>query len=145
VLLEREMPKGGRRMGKLGAAYPRRTDLNQAVRVPTGGPYGQAQALESQQQQQPLPGAPNLDLSALTQTQPDILPPVSLTEPSQRPDEHIMTGAPMGSGAGAEILPFSIDDDTQTFLEAMFAAFPNSDVADMLEEFKLNRQYRHGT
>jgi hypothetical protein len=64
-----------------------------------GLPQGQGQATMEQQS-----GAPMFQASA---QQTAFTPDVSvtpITEPSQRPDEHIMTGAPVGPGAGPEAL-----------------------------------------
>lgn len=81
---------GGARQGQQGKSYPQRSDLNaQAVRTAPSQPYGAAASQAAAQQAVPMAQTPVLGLNA----------------PSQRPGEHVMTGAPQGPGAGPEILP----------------------------------------
>src|SRR5215207_2868852 len=86
--------RGGARSGQPGQAYTNRTDLNAKPRqAAAAGPsqgYGQRAELMRAQQALPLPA-----------------PGPSLNDPTERPDEHPMTGAPMGPGAGPEVLPMS--------------------------------------
>ena len=79
------------------ATYPNRTDLNNPVKklpvttVP-GQTYGEAgaqrraQKAPQQQQRQPLPVTP-------------------LTAPTERPDEPVTAGNPLGAGPGTDVLP----------------------------------------
>lgn len=109
----RKDPRGGPRQGQPGKAYTNRSDLNtapsQPVRVATGQAYGVAGAQAASQQAVPLP-----------QTPPPAVAPQSAHEaaaafampafgafdrPTERPDEPLTHGAPVGPGAGPEIMP----------------------------------------
>ncbi|MBM4407746.1 MAG: hypothetical protein FJ038_03895 [Chloroflexi bacterium] len=104
-----------------GRAYANRTDLmaegavngggpgnhKQPVRVPTGQPYGQAQALEQSQQAAPLPQAPPpppgryIEGTRTPQAAVAYRPPnLGLNGPTTRPDEPITAGVPVGPGPG---------------------------------------------
>jgi hypothetical protein len=115
-------------VGAPSARYPNRTDLaaqhaagpapqpTQPVRVPTGGAYGSAQALESAQQAMPLPQPPEVGGSPVGGGAPPAMMPGTLTpmaaqgytppnfslgsSPSRRPNEPLTAGMPMGPGAG---------------------------------------------
>lgn len=92
-----------------GTASPQRTDRNdaavQAVRVPTGGPYGQAQRLRQAQQAVPLPDDNARFQQALNAARQANLTRTPLTAPTSRPDEPVTTGLPVGPGAGPEAIP----------------------------------------
>lgn len=129
---------GGARSGQSGKAYPNRTDLNaQPVRTAPGQPYGAATAQAQAQQAVPMAGAPQV---------------LSLHAPTQRPDEHVMTGSPMGPGAGPEALatpqrdfsaqpptaPLTPRDRLQVMLQAGLDAGVNVDDLALLVD-KLSR------
>lgn len=86
----------------------RRTDggPGQALRVPTGGSYGDAQAMDSIQRS----AAMNLAPGALTPGAGSSVPPgppVPVTPfgaPSSRPGEPVTSGASVGAGPGPESL-----------------------------------------
>lgn len=98
-------------------ALSQRTD-KQPLRVPTGLPYGGAQAMHQQEQAAPMaqdptappPSAAGLagaaDASAGAQSGPlmSASPPPTLDQPSQRPGEPVTHGADAGPGAGSAIL-----------------------------------------
>lgn len=83
----------------------------QAPAAPTGLPYGMHQDSIESQQQMPLPAVPELDLPAGPPVDPmqsalAMAPPTNmLTAPTDRPNEPITHGLPVGPGAGPEILP----------------------------------------
>ena len=97
--------RGGSRQGTPGTAYSNRTDL-QTRKVPVmTGPspqYGANVASEQAQQAMPIAAAP-LPAAPMAPA-PAPAPVVPLDAPSLRPDEHVMTGAPSGPGAGPEAL-----------------------------------------
>lgn len=100
-----------------------RTDLQrsgrpQAVTAPTGLGYGERQALESAQQQMPLPGDPIAAAIPDANAAPTEL--LSLFGPSQRPDEPVTAGMSRGPGPGPEILggPSTAASDTLDSLAA---------------------------
>lgn len=110
------MPRGGRREGQPGKAYPQRRDLS-APKPPAGinrpapgQQYGKGAAQAEQMKAVPLaapagpqppPQAPDLMGQAMEGWQP--LP----GDPSvtQRPDEPITAGLDSGPGPGSEVLP----------------------------------------
>lgn len=107
--------RGGQRQGAPQTSYSNRADLNAPKPMPpqaaTGQPYGVAgQQLAAQQQipvaPPPAPGGQTPPSSAPSAPPAGPLPGqvVPLNAPTMRPDEHFMTGAPMGPGAGPEVL-----------------------------------------
>lgn len=122
--------RGGARTGAPGTAYQNRTDLTAAPKpVPVttvpGQEYGQATAQAAAQRAVPMgnaplngpvaggpPTPPGASPAATPQPPslglppglpaPGSLPPLSA--PTDRPDEHLMTGVPSGPGAGSEAL-----------------------------------------
>jgi hypothetical protein len=84
--------RGGSRTGTPGTAYENRTDLatnRQPVAAPQGQTYGERGRQEAAQAAVPIP-----DIAAMTASLP------GLTDPSQRPDEPLTAGLPMGEGVG---------------------------------------------
>lgn len=84
-------------------ALSRRTD-SQPVRNPGGLPYGDNQELATVQAQAPMAKA-----SPVTATAPQRggmleLPTAGLFAPTQYADEPVTSGAPVGAGAGPEVL-----------------------------------------
>lgn len=103
--------RGGKRVGKPGAAYGNRTDLNHALPITTiPGEYGSQTQQAASQRAVPmasgvLPQAQNVPQTPTTSsvsTTP--MPLTPLDAPTQRPDEHLMTGVNAGPGPGAEAL-----------------------------------------
>src|SRR5690349_20848165 len=89
----------------------KRTDGRQPVRVPTGGQYGDAQALQQAQQ-----GAPMAESGGGADV-PGLLAGLSLPEgvpgdaPTQQPDVPVTSGAALGPGPGLEALGMSDQPD----------------------------------
>jgi len=111
--------------GVPGAGYPNRTDIAaQPVRAAGGQPYGRRGAQEAAQRAVPLPQAREL--------------PTPLHAPSQRPDEPVTAGIPVGPGrnsmsvqAGRPIPPGSADDVLMALQDA-YRLFPSDEIMDML-------------
>lgn len=97
----------------------------QAPKYISGLPYGQGQATMQQQQgakiagPTPTPPAPKVSAMPMTEAVP-------LTAPTQNPDEHITTGAPIGNTPGPEslMLPQAQQDNT-----------PNDPDLDLVREY----------
>jgi len=90
------------------ASYSNRTDLNNPVKklpvtAATGQTYGEAGAQRRAQQAVPM-GAPQPPQTA-QQQQRQPLPVTPLTAPTERPDEPITAGNPLGAGPGMDMLP----------------------------------------
>lgn len=107
--------KGGRRTGTPGTAYQNRTDLQKSsgkipIQTPPSAEYGQSAALRRSQQAVPManPQAPTPAGSpSAAPTGPPPVPPGGFGDPlrpTDRPDEHVMSGLPVGPGPGPEAL-----------------------------------------
>ena len=108
---------------------PRNRRGTQPVRVPTGGPQGQRQQLETAQQVIPLPdrqsgGAPPPQTNGAPVERPDVFGATA------RPNEPLTAGAPAGPGSnGIGMLPDFVDD----FLRAIEMQFPSPGLRRLLE------------
>lgn len=113
----------------------KRTDSHQPVRVPTGGQYGDAQAMQRTQQGAPMGASQGGDAAPM----PGLLAGLSLPEgvsgdaPTQQPDTPVTAGAAMGAGPGTEALGLSPqqDDDLKSLVQylpvlEMMAAEPGA-------------------
>jgi hypothetical protein len=106
------MPRGGRRNGAPGVAYPNRRDLNQPVRTAPGQPYGQAGQQAAAQQAIPLPQQPSVQTAPVPSQAPTPPEPGLLHAPTTRPGEPVTAGLPVGPGPGTEALgPLGQPDD----------------------------------
>lgn len=116
--------RGGKRNGTQGKAYANRTDLTTPSQLPatapTGQPYGAAGAQLSAQKTVPMANAP---LSSAPQGQaPQSQGPLpgsmgSMFDPTQRPDEHLMTGV----GQAPPVLAPDITASTLALLNTLGA------------------------
>ncbi len=108
---------------------PRNRKGTQPVRVPSGGPQGQRQQLETAQQVIPLPdrqsgGAPPAQTNGAPVARPDVFGATA------RPNEPLTAGAPAGPGPnGIGILP---EDHIQR-LRAYQMQFPSPGLRRLIE------------
>ena len=91
------------------ATYPNRTDLNNpAKKLPItavpGQTYGKAGAQRQAQQAVPM-GAPPSPQAPPQQQQQQPSPVTPLNAPTERPDEPVTAGNPLGAGPGMDMLP----------------------------------------
>lgn len=130
------MPRGGRRSGKPGQAYPNRTDLNPAaqaaqvnrpprIRTPEGVP---AQGLQT---------TPQAAAAAPPQQPPPPQGPLAgaapFDRPSERPDEPLTEGLAIGPGRGPEALGPMTSTASQE-LRALFLRYPLPELRELIEE-----------
>jgi len=117
------MASGGERSGRPGAQYGQRSDLQaqprtaQPVRVAPGQQYGRAEAQREAQRSIPLPGQK------------------PFARPTERPDEPITAGLPIGAGPGPEALAPIVaprGDDVVAALRAAYQLAPSDDLLDLL-------------
>jgi hypothetical protein len=100
-------------------ALSKRTDggPGQPVRAPSGGAYGDRQALEQMQQAAPLSASPGGDVGApqMADVGADV---VGFDQPTQQPDVPVTAGADLGEGPGAEALglPNQPDEDLRRLI-----------------------------
>lgn len=131
---------GGSRQGSPGTAYNNRRDLQ--TQKPTVGPsaqYGQGAALERAQKAVPMAGAAaGVPPQTAPGQGPMAGPPPDLYRPTERPDEHVMTGLPVGPGAGPEALPIqgsAMGDPVAIQIRAMLRANPtNQELANLVAD-----------
>lgn len=145
------MPRGGARRGVPGRQYRNRSDLRTQklpVQTAPSTQYGSRVAQERAQQALPMgrpvapPPAPVAPQGGggggAPQAQPPPLPqPVSLTGPTQRPDEPVTAGIDMGAGPGSEVMPQAggaAADDLVVQLRALYAATQLPELADIIAE-----------
>lgn len=122
---------GGVRQGTPGQAYGNRTDLNQSVQVASGQPYGARQEQVAAQKAIPLPGAPPVQASPP--------PPApgsfgAFTRPTERPNEPLTAGLPVGPGPGTEALAGGLNPagDVEAQLVALYRQSPNNDLLRLI-------------
>lgn len=151
------MPRGGRRTGRVGVAYQQRSDLNRPAPIdaPTGQPYGVRAEQIAAQRAIPIARPATDSVPPATAPRPPATAPppgrptgpamptgpapgevVPLDAPSQRPDEPVTAGLPVGPGAGSEANPFNnvgSPDDGLMALRAAYAAYPSEEIRAMLE------------
>lgn len=119
------MTRGGARTGTPGKAYPERTDLNIVKPLPvTTGPspvYGDAANLARAQQAVPMAPPPSAAVPTLAggggpsaAPAPAGPPPADLHAPTQRPNEPVTTGLPVGPGPGPEVLGSAMSPTPRT-------------------------------
>ena len=129
------------------ADYPNRSDLrNPATRKVefTGQTYGEG-AQQQRAQQAVSPGSAPSDVQAQQQAAAQRPRPgaVSLTAPSQRPDEPITAGADFGPGPTAMqagVMPRMITPDTTLeTLRALHMLYPNEGIAEALAKYSVGR------
>ena len=109
------MARGGRRNGTPGKAYANRTDLQTGakplpVTTAPGQPYGASKAQQDAQAAVPMAGTPMPAVSAPAQPVAPWDGPMAgevtgLLAPSERPDEPVTHGLPIGAGGGTELFP----------------------------------------
>jgi hypothetical protein len=136
---------GGVRQGTPGKRYPNRTDLAAApVVTAPGQTYGQGVAQQRAQQAVPMAGPPVAPPRAAPAAPRGPLPGAGgdPMRPTERPDEPVTAGAPVGPGAGPEALP-PTGDTTIDELRALYMAYPAESIREILED--LERETGWGT
>lgn len=137
------MARGGKRTGTPGTAYKQRTDLHQPITAASGGPYGQMKQLEDAQRVIPLPSQPASPPPAPSTPGGGVAIPGQLgfTDPTQRPNEPVTAGLPVGPGPGPEAL--NLPDQSATTaaqLRTMYANVPAAQNNDFLRLLELAEQ-----
>lgn len=122
----RKNNRGGPRAGQRGRAYPNRSDLNaQPVRTVPGQTYGEAGQQAAAQAQIPLPATQPITGQPVGPGAPAPLEQaVPLLAPSDRPDEPLTAGAPVGPGPGPEAVGLLGQPDHTADLLAMAPYMP---------------------
>lgn len=126
------MPRGGRRSKAPGSpAKPNRTDLNNPaaqaaavtrpprVRPGFGGTQGLQATPPAARQETPIPGAGG-----------------AFARPTERPNEPITDGLPMGAGRGPEALPPAPGGGALDEIRILFMRFPYPELRELIEEMQ---------
>lgn len=136
---------GGARQGKPGVAYGQRTDMNrstQPITVASGQTYGSRQEQVDAQRAIPLP-APAPPPAPTAQGTVTAGPLTPLSAPTQRPDEPLTAGLPMGAGPGPEALgPLgSPESDVVDILRGVYGAYPTEEIRGLIEQLQNQGQF----
>ena len=142
------MARGGRRVGNPGTAYPNRSDLHQPVKAAPGGEYGSVTELKNAQKVIPLPNANAPTIPGPIQPAPGgggapLIAPGELNfeAPTERPNEPVTAGLPVGPGPGPEALNLPSDASTiAANLRTMYANVPAAQNNDFLRLVELAEQ-----
>ncbi len=154
------MPRGGKRYGTPGKAYGNRSDLRVPNMQAPSPQYGVRAQQQAAQRAVPI-AAPATDVpppptapaggaapagaggalgggGALPVLPGQVTP---LDAPTERPDEPVTAGVPLGPGPGPEALgplgaPGSPDDEVMA-LRAAYAAYPSEELRQILERIDL--------
>lgn len=107
-------------------AMSRRTDggPSQAARYVSGGDYGDGQELMSIQQAAPMSASGAVQTQAQRPSMQQVPMPTPLGAPTERPDEPVTEGNPLGPGSGPEVLssasqPSAVDADRAVIAQHM--------------------------
>jgi hypothetical protein len=108
----------------------------QPIRVPTGQPQGERQASVQAQKAMPLPDetdpmAALLDAAGGFDATDGITP---MGAPSMRPNEPTTAGLPIGAGAGPPMGGIAAAPDPVTYLEALYARYPSSELRHFIDD-----------
>ena len=107
-----------------------------AIQAATGQTYGEAGKQMAAQRAVPMGGAPT-DVAPTATPRPVPGTLGSFTRPTERPTEPITAGAPFGMGpspVGAGI-PQPTGDSALEELKAIYQAYPNDDLADLIDSY----------
>jgi hypothetical protein len=136
-----------RQKGTPGRAYPNRKDLRKAskqlpVKAATGQPYGVRKQQIEAQRAQPLPAAPTPDFASLLQAAEAFDPGerLPLDRPTERPDEPLTAGLPIGAGPGPEALDLSnfprFTESPLNQLRAIYQRTGSEAIRELIEEME---------
>lgn len=119
--------------------YPNRSDLRNAggkvaKQVATGQTYGEATKQMNSQSAMPIASAPTDARPTPPAIQPGQLG--AFNRPTERPNEPVTAGASFGAGPTprAQFAP-PTTDPVLTELRALYAAYPSTELADMLDSY----------
>jgi hypothetical protein len=135
--------RGGKRKGEIGKLRPNRGDLRSPTSmVPTGQEYGQAGAQQARLKAAPI-GGPKGSPKGIPQGRVPVddlrgkIP--SVTDPTQRPQEPVTAGLPLGPGPGPEALATASAGSMElSVLRAIFLLNPNEDLRRHIEWVEQN-------
>ena len=105
-----------------------------AIQAATGQTYGEAGKQIAAQRAVPM-GTPPTEAPQIQRPVPGTLG--SLTRPTERPMEPITAGAPFGAGPGpvGAGIPQPTGDSALEELKAIYQAYPNDDLADLIDSY----------
>lgn len=111
-------------------ALSQRTD-GQSAQYVSGLPYGEGQQFMDLQSMATMAGgaAPTPSTPASVSA-PAMAPSVGFADPTQRPNEPMTTGNPLGPGPGPEVMPRATDDNRQRLRAALPTLLRMADLPD---------------
>ena len=124
-------------------AYPNRTDLQNpakkvAVQAAKGQTYGKSAAQMESQRAVPMGPSPSA-MQPQSAPKPAVAPGGlgNFSRPTDNPNEPLTAGANFGPGPNAAQagIPSSATDQTLNELQAIQAMYPNSDLADLIDNY----------
>lgn len=134
------MPRGGKRTGRPGRAYPQRTDLNAPLPA-TAAParqYGDRTAQLAAQRAVPMAPAPSAPAPAAAPSRPLAPPPGSFGDvlrPTERPGEPVTAGAELGPGPGPEAIGGApAANPVADRIRQLYMLEPTEELREILEE-----------
>lgn len=78
-----------------------------------------------------VPMAQSPALAPVPVVAPDV-PITPLDAPTERPNEPLTAGLPVGPGPGPEVIGLDVDDDLVATLRAIHAKWPSPDILDLI-------------
>lgn len=135
--------RGGVRQGKPGKPMPNRADLRlntQGVTTAPSKEYGSRAAQERAQAAVPLGAVPPVTVAGAGGQGGGAPAMIPLDAPTARPEEPVTQGAPFGDGFGPQALglpPTRGDDELIGQVRTLFAAHPNEDLRQLIEELEM--------
>ncbi|MCA1844614.1 MAG: hypothetical protein LC792_15770 [Actinobacteria bacterium] len=139
---------GGARQGQQGKPYPNRSDMRaQKIQTVPNQEYGKQAAQQRAMAAVPMAGAPAVPpgppaaagAAGPMQAPP---PPPDLYRPTERPNEPVTHGLPVGAGAGPEAMRVLGAGNTATTdpmaiqIRALYAKYPSQELADLLADIR---------
>lgn len=116
----------------------------QPIRVPTGGTYGQAQALQAVEAAAPMAASPGPAAAPKPRAagRGPASAPTAFGAPTQRPHEPVTTGAALGPGPGPEALGLGSPGAAEyqsalTTLQSLATVSGSSEVGALFNQMQL--------
>jgi hypothetical protein len=131
--------RGGKRQGSIGKLRPNRGDLRSPTSmVPIGQPYGQAGQQQARLKAAPIGGPKGMPEGRVeTDDLRGKIP--GMSTPSQRPNEPLTAGLPIGAGPGPDALSMaSPKSEELSVYRALFLIHPSEDLRRMIEFMERN-------
>lgn len=134
------MPRGGARQGTPGKTYSNRTDMNSAkplpIRAVAGQQYGAKKEQIASQKSVPMssPAVVSPGAGGAVEVAGEAGSFGAFTRPTERPNEPVQAGLPIGPGPGTDATMIPGGDDVSLQLRALYLAYPNEHLRQLIED-----------